>query len=201
MFKQIIKITGGFLACVAIGFAANRLTHKSGTANSTPTTKQQTLTFIDRFHPNSRSRMIIEIMDFECPPCRAAHPSIKKWLRMHPSVSFTPVHLPLPFHPNAMNAAITAELARSKGKFMQAFDDFSEQKSKIDEKSLAEYLTKIDPALNKDKREREAAKKRVLADVEFVNKMKVEGTPTILAWDGYALHKINSPAGLDLLTN
>ncbi|MEI7986762.1 MAG: thioredoxin domain-containing protein [Armatimonadota bacterium] len=198
--KLIFKIALAFVACVTFGFVARRITHRNPVLeNSVLIPREQTLAFISHFNANQNNKMVVEFMDFECTPCRLAHPDLKKWLLRHPEVSFTSVHFPLDMHPHALNAAITAEMTRAKGKFNQAFDDLYEGKTKLDDKSLAAYLRAIDPSLNTDRHERELAKVRVTKDMEFVKKMKVNATPTILAWDGYALYSIHAESGLNLL--
>lgn len=60
---------------------------------------------------------IVEFADFECPFCRALHPTLKKLVSERPDkVHFVRLNMPLPRHPNAMDAAKGAVCAEEQGK-------------------------------------------------------------------------------------
>src|SRR3954469_12262605 len=66
---------------------------------------------------------LIEYSDFECPYCSRLTTSLARLEKEYPNdlaVSFK--HSPLPFHPNAMPAALAAEAAREQGKFWEMHD-------------------------------------------------------------------------------
>lgn len=59
---------------------------------------------------------IVEFADFECPFCRALHPTLKKLMKERPEkVQFMRLNMPLPRHPNAMDAAKGAVCGEEQG--------------------------------------------------------------------------------------
>ncbi|NTW29735.1 MAG: thioredoxin domain-containing protein [Candidatus Moranbacteria bacterium] len=66
---------------------------------------------------------IIEYSDFQCPYCKAFHPTAKKLLAEYgDKVAYVYKHLPLAFHAQSENAALAGECANEQGKF-QAYAD------------------------------------------------------------------------------
>jgi protein-disulfide isomerase len=60
---------------------------------------------------------IVEFADYECPFCRALHPTLKKLMNERPDkVHFVRLNMPLPRHPNAMDAAKGAVCGEDQGK-------------------------------------------------------------------------------------
>ena len=60
---------------------------------------------------------VVEYLDLECPPCRAAFPGVEKLRAEYGDrVTFTLKHFPLPMHPNAELAATAVEAAGVQGK-------------------------------------------------------------------------------------
>jgi protein-disulfide isomerase/uncharacterized membrane protein len=60
---------------------------------------------------------IVEFADFECPFCRALHPTLKKLINERPGkVNFARLNMPLDRHPNAMDAAKGAVCGEEQGK-------------------------------------------------------------------------------------
>lgn len=186
------------IACAGLGFAARRIRGQIvGDANRIMANAQQTQLFRERFLAGPQKKMVVEFMDFQCPPCRQTYPNLKKWRLMHPEVSFVTVNFPLDFHKDAMPAAIAAEMARSKGQYERMFDSLFSGQISLSQASLDTYLNSIQPSLAQDRKEIDAAKQRVLKDVDFTKQMQVFATPTILGWDGYALYMVTSIEGLD----
>lgn len=50
--------------------------------------------------------ILIEFMDYACPPCKAQFKYVDNYLKIHNQVSFLPKHLPWNFHKNAKQAAL-----------------------------------------------------------------------------------------------
>ncbi|MBX6772888.1 MAG: thioredoxin domain-containing protein [Chloroflexi bacterium] len=87
-----------------------------------------------RLGPDDARVAIIEFGDFQCPFCRALHPTLMQFVQQHRDVSLTYRYFPLPIHPAAQVMALAAECARRENKFWQAADvlyslpaDMSEQ--------------------------------------------------------------------------
>lgn len=67
--------------------------------------------------PANAAVTIVEFADFECPFCQRAHETISTLMANHPGqIRWVMKHNPLPFHPLAVPAAVTAlEIRRHKG--------------------------------------------------------------------------------------
>jgi protein-disulfide isomerase len=63
-------------------------------------------------HLTGGKTTIVEFMDFQCPPCRAAWPHLKSILKSHPLVGDRAVMFPLRMHPLAFDAAVASVEAR-----------------------------------------------------------------------------------------
>ena len=186
------------VACAGLGIAARRIQGQiRGNANIIPANSEQTELFRQKFHAGLQKKIIIEFMDFQCPPCRQTYPSLKKWRLMHPEVDFVSLNFPLEFHKDAMPAAIALEMARSKGQYERTFDALFNGQVPLSQSSLDAYLESIQPSLAKDSKVIAAAKTKIQEDVDFAKQMKIFATPTILGWDGYALYMVTSIDGLD----
>lgn len=134
---------------------------------------------------------IVEFSDFQCPACRSALPSVESVMQQYgDQVQFIYRHFPLDsIHPNARDAALSAELASQYGKFWemhdllfanqdtwgriasrdelyQTFSDYAEQ-LQIDKQ---EFLEKI-----KDNQE---IRDLVQSDFQLANDLSVSATPT-----------------------
>jgi protein-disulfide isomerase len=71
--------------------------------------------------PEDAPIQIVELMDFQCPFCRAWSARLDSLAAEHPSaVQISFHHWPLPYHEDAIPAAVAAECAHRQGAF-QAF--------------------------------------------------------------------------------
>jgi protein-disulfide isomerase len=62
---------------------------------------------------------IIEYSDFQCPYCKAFHPSIQKAIQEYgDKILYVYKQFPLSFHPQANNASLASECANEQGKFL-----------------------------------------------------------------------------------
>lgn len=134
---------------------------------------------------------LVEFGDYQCPPCAAAHPRIMQLLAKHRGrLKFVFRHLPLEkMHPQAMDAAITAEAARRQGRFRLMHDALYGLEgfvNPIKTKALADTL-KLDRVRLKS--DHAAAQSAVRRDQKDAAQMKVQGTPTFIlcAPDGRVL--------------
>ena len=66
---------------------------------------------------------LIEYSDFQCPFCKAYHPTVKQVMDQYKGkVRWVYRHFPLSFHPNAEPAALASECASEQGKFWEFAD-------------------------------------------------------------------------------
>ncbi len=135
---------------------------------------------------------IVEFSDFQCPYCKAFHPSVKQMLSEYgDKVAYVYKHLPLSFHPQSQNAALASECANEQGKFAPfmntLFDKQAEwgntkgtQKFKDYARQLglktADFNTCLDSKKYADK---------VASDSAEAAKFGVDGTPGIFVGDEF----------------
>ena len=67
--------------------------------------------------PAEPSLLIVEYVDYECPPCSAARKVVEEVRRSRPDLGFVYRHFPTRNHPNAILAAEAAEAAGAQGQF------------------------------------------------------------------------------------
>ena len=68
---------------------------------------------------------IVEVGDFECPHCAKAQAALKQVLEAYPQqVRLVFLHQPLPFHDQALQAALATRVAQKSGKFWEMADTF-----------------------------------------------------------------------------
>src|SRR3989344_238781 len=78
--------------------------------------------------PTDAKVKIVEFSDFQCPFCKAFHPSIKKVIEEYrEEVLYVYKHLPLSFHSQAENAALASECANEQNKFLAYADKLFEE--------------------------------------------------------------------------
>jgi protein-disulfide isomerase len=123
---------------------------------------------------------IIEFSDFQCPFCSRVNGTIDQLLKDYGndiSVSFR--HLPLPFHNNAMPAALAAEAAREQGKFWEMHDKLFAGQQTLDRPNLEKFAQEIGLDMNKFKAalDKEKNKERVKRDSDDAAKFGARGTP------------------------
>lgn len=134
--------------------------------------------------PQDAKVTIVEFSDFQCPYCKAFQPILNQALDQYKDkVRFSYKHMPLPFHPQAENAALAAECANEQGKFFaysdalfakqdewgktQGTQKFKEYAQKMSLKS-AQFNQCLDDKKYLDK---------VTADAEEAKRFGVNGTP------------------------
>ncbi len=125
--------------------------------------------------------VLVEFMDYQCPPCRANRGKIKNIVKLYGNrMQLVVRHLPLPMHHNALSAAAAAEAAREQGKFWPMHDallaggslDAPEIKSLADKIGLNEARFQTAWVGN--------AKERVQADQETAEAIGLNSTPSFL---------------------
>ncbi|HEV7682393.1 MAG TPA: thioredoxin domain-containing protein [Pyrinomonadaceae bacterium] len=130
-----------------------------------------------------------EFGDYQCPPCGALHPSLKKLKQEYgPNLNFVFRNLPLTeLHKNALLAAQAAEAARMQNRFWEMHDLLYENqdlwKDDINPQSIF-WKFAADLGLDTGRFSRDMAdrqvKSRIEADQAAAAELSVNGTPTII---------------------
>ncbi|MFN2492814.1 MAG: thioredoxin domain-containing protein [Pyrinomonadaceae bacterium] len=146
-----------------------------------------------------------EFGDYQCPPCGALHPTLKKLKQeFGPNLNFVFRNLPLSsIHKNALAAAQAAEAARVQDKFWEMHDRLYEtQDLWKDDVNPRSIFVKFASELGLDKArfirdlDAEQVKLRIEVDADAAAKLGINGTPTILI-DGRRLRdEVTTPEGI-----
>ena len=124
---------------------------------------------------------LIEYSDFQCPFCKRHHPTLKQALDEYgDDVNWIYRHYPLPFHPNAMPAALASECVAEQGgnDAFWKFADLTFEKGS-DEANLEGYAKEIGiniPKYNECVRS-EKYSKNIEAEMADGSASGVKGTP------------------------
>jgi protein-disulfide isomerase len=127
--------------------------------------------------------LIVEFSDFECPFSKRFYqetfPQIEKEYIATGKVKFAYRDFPLPFHNQALPAAIAARCADKSGKYWAIFDKFSNSET-IDQNTIS--ISAKESGLEKDNFERcfndPAVKNEVSKDMDAADKLGVRSTPS-----------------------
>jgi protein-disulfide isomerase len=123
---------------------------------------------------------IVEYSDFQCPYCSRAEGTITTLLKDYgKDISVSYKENPLPFHQNAMPAALAAEAARAQGKFWEMHDKMFATQQNLDRPSLEKYAQEIglDMAKFKAAMDNKAGEAHIKADMAEAEKFGARGTP------------------------
>jgi protein-disulfide isomerase len=123
---------------------------------------------------------IIAFSEFQCPFCSRVNPTLEQLVKDYGNdVSVAFRHNPLPFHNNAMIAAIAAEAAREQGKFWEMHDKLFANQQTLDRPNLEKYAQEIGLDMGKFKAalDKEKNKERVKRDMDDAAKFGARGTP------------------------
>ena len=123
---------------------------------------------------------IVEFSDFQCPFCSRVNGTLEQLTKDYgDDVSISFRHNPLPFHNNAMPAALAAEAAREQGKFWQMHDKLFANQQNLDRPSLEKLAQEIGLDMNKFKAalDKEKNKERIKKDMDDAAKFGARGTP------------------------
>jgi protein-disulfide isomerase len=123
---------------------------------------------------------IVQYSDFQCPFCGRVEPTVDQIMKEYNGkVRVVWKDLPLPFHQNAMPAAIAARAANEQGKFWPMHDKLFSNQQALDRPSLEKYaqelglnMARFKAALDTKKHEAE-----IQADAASGNKIGANGTP------------------------
>lgn len=109
-----------------------------------PTQKIDTTNAFSRGNINAPVTVVM-FSDFQCSACSTAHPFLQEVLQEYgDKVRFVLRNFPLPtLHPNAINAAIAAQAAKSQGKFYEYVEILYKNQDKLDLASLKKYASNL----------------------------------------------------------
>ncbi|MFI5366116.1 MAG: DsbA family protein [Candidatus Binatia bacterium] len=125
---------------------------------------------------------IVEFADFQCPFCAKVPAVIDEVLKAYPNdVRFVYKQLPLPMHPNAMNASRAALAANKQGKYWPMYEKLFENQRALDTESLKKYAQEV--GLDMAQFEKDVAspeiQKQIDEEVNLAKASQVNGTPTL----------------------
>jgi protein-disulfide isomerase len=146
-----------------------------------------------------------EFGDYQCPPCGALHPTLKKLKQeFGPNLNLVFRNLPLTtIHKNALAAAQAAEAARVQNRFWEMHDLLYENQNlwteDINPRTIFLKFAAdlgLDTGLFARDMDGEQVKLRIEADQDAAAELGVIGTPTILL-DGRQLRpEVTNPDGI-----
>jgi protein-disulfide isomerase len=124
---------------------------------------------------------LITFSEFQCPYSGRAKGTLEELRKIYKDdlqISFR--HYPLPFHSNAMPAAIAAVAAAEQGKFWEMHDKIFAHQQALTPADLEKYAAEIglDMAKYKAAIENPKTKEKVEADLKMGNNFGVQGTPS-----------------------
>jgi len=124
---------------------------------------------------------LIEFAEFQCPYCARVQGTLDELLKIYKDdLEIVFRHFPLPFHKNAMPAAIAAVAADQQGKFWEMHDKLFANQQDLDDASLAKYAQEIGLDVSKFKAALASPKTKAVveADKKQVDQFAVQGTPS-----------------------
>ncbi|HET9551642.1 MAG TPA: thioredoxin domain-containing protein [Anaeromyxobacteraceae bacterium] len=126
---------------------------------------------------------VVLFSDFQCPFCARVEPTLKQVEETYGSkVRIAWKHKPLPFHPNAMPAALAAEAAREQGKFWQMHDKMFAGQQQLSSAAYEQWAREIGLDMSKFKATVASAKyrARIQEDDALGTQLGINGTPTMI---------------------
>lgn len=191
MSNEAKFITGVILATVLIVVVAIFATGSykaSGTPdNSVATPPPANAAFLVRedsqkFGSESAKVTMVEFADYQCPGCKGVYPILKQLKEEYKNdMQFVFRNFPLPMHPLAQQAAETAEIAGSQGKFWEMHDMIFDNQESLTKDSFEQFAKDLEldmDAYNKAISDGEY-KKKVQRDLSDASQLDLQGTPTI----------------------
>jgi protein-disulfide isomerase len=123
---------------------------------------------------------IVQFSDFQCPFCSRVEPTIAQVMQEYKGkVRVAWKDMPLPFHPNAMPAAIAARAAGEQGKFWEMHDKLFANQQSLSRETYEKYAQELHLDLPRFKAALDAQKHKpeIEADTAQGNKFGANGTP------------------------
>jgi protein-disulfide isomerase len=125
---------------------------------------------------------LVVFSDFQCPYCSRLTPTLAEVEKAYgPKVRIVWKNQPLPFHANAMPAALAAEAARQQGKFWPMHDRLFANQQLLSDAQYAQYARELglDLARFDAARRSPQAQARIAEDQALAGKVGAGGTPTM----------------------
>ena len=131
--------------------------------------------------PRTAAVTIVEMVDFECPYCRAMNERIEAALaRTQVAVEIVRKMVPLPMHANAMPAALAWCCADAQGKGREMANAlFAAEPSALTADGCAQIAARIGCDMERYRAEMTRAHDRVAADMREAKAAGVRGLPTL----------------------
>jgi protein-disulfide isomerase len=123
---------------------------------------------------------IVQFSDYQCPFCSRVEPTIDQVMKEYAGkVRVVWKDLPLPFHQNAMPAAIAARAAGEQGKFWEMHDKLFANQQNLERASLEKYAQELGLNMGRFKAALDTKKHEsdIQADTAQGNKIGANGTP------------------------
>jgi protein-disulfide isomerase len=123
---------------------------------------------------------IVQFSDFQCPFCSRVEPTINQVMQEYKGkVRVAWKDMPLPFHPNAMPAAIAARAAGEQGKFWEMHDKLFANQQSLSREVYEKYAQELHLDMGRFKSALDASKGKdaIQADITQGNKFGANGTP------------------------
>jgi protein-disulfide isomerase len=190
-YLPFVIIAGVLAGAIIAGTMMVRTAKTTSTPASTPEPSQTPVvsqTILPGTETSKNEVLIEEFGDYQCPPCGALHPELKKLKGEFGSkIKFVFHHFPLTrIHKNAAIAAFAAAAAAQQGKFMEMHNLLYEsQEVWAETDNFAPILVNFarQLGLNMEQFEHDIndskVKGTVLADVQLGESRGVTGTPTL----------------------
>jgi protein-disulfide isomerase len=131
--------------------------------------------------PDDAPVTAVELADFQCPYCGRVVPTLEQVDAERPAqVRWVFKHLPAPYHPRAMPAAIAAECAHEQGYFWEMYRALYAHQDALSDADLAAYAADIglDLASYQACLGSDPPRARIDADLAEADRAKVNATPT-----------------------
>jgi protein-disulfide isomerase len=128
---------------------------------------------------------LVEYADFECPFCAAGYKTVEELRKQYGGeLRFVFKHVPLPFHPHALEAAqwfeaIAAESPEAAWKFHDILFEHQDQLSSVFFRQTAAELG-LDVTQCEKRAASQAVKDRIAADTAEATRLGFSGTPAFL---------------------
>ena len=152
--------------------------------NATPTLGQVQEVAIGNapsFGPEDAPIVIVEFADFECKVCRDADSAVSRLMAEHPNkIRRVFKHLPLDYHPTALQAASAAMAAHAQGRFWEMYDAFMGMDGPFTTDLILETASSLDINMERFRVEMEPGywEDYLSEDIRQAMSLGVKGTPT-----------------------
>jgi len=124
---------------------------------------------------------VVLFSDFQCPFCSRVEPTLAQLQKEYPKdVRVVWKHQPLPFHPQAMPAALASEAAREQGKFWEMHGRMFQNQGALGPAQYEQWAKEIglDAKRFQASLASEKAKARIQEDSQLGTRVGATGTPT-----------------------